>query len=184
MSERTQVLGWTVDGQEAAQVAARVRAWLVAQGVVEALPTDSGLTFLVYRPGPRALEAVAAPGPRVSDFRTLASNGVELSYAPRSRLLVDGDNLPGVACPACGAEVGTAAVVEWMGDLEHVSQAAPHVVCESCGKSLAPNDLAVTGGAFANVVLRFWNWWPLKRELIAELSQIVGARCVVFYERI
>ena len=44
---------------EAAQVAARVLAALVTDGIVEALPTDSGLGALAHRPGPNVAAAVA-----------------------------------------------------------------------------------------------------------------------------
>jgi hypothetical protein len=185
MSDAAQVLGWTVDGKEAPASAARVLSWLVERGIVEALPTDCGLSVLAHRPGPRALEVVVPQRPRVSDFRTLTINGVELTYTFRPELLLAGDEMPEFACPVCGAEVASETVMERLAKPENPFLAPPQVVaCARCNSSLVLNELTVNNGAFVNVVLRFWNWWPLKEELVAELREMSGGSGVaVFHER-
>jgi hypothetical protein len=185
MSDRALVLGWAVDGSSSS-LAARLLAWLVERGVVEALPTDSGLTALAHRPGPRALEAVVPQKASVYDFRTLVINGVELTHTTQTQLL-HGDEMPEFACPACGAAMDTDAVMERMMNPENpfLVPTPTRLSCARCNKSLALNELAVSNGAFVNVVLRFWNWWPLKPEFIAELGQIGGRESLaVFHERV
>ena len=45
-------------------------------------------------------------------------------------------------------------------------------------------DLFVANGAFANLVFRFWNWWPLEKKFVAALAKRCGTAPVLLYERV
>ena len=85
MSDSALVLVARVESPAA--TAARLLAHLAGAGIIEALPTDSALGSLGHRPGPRVLDAVVKLGSDIADFRTLRTNGVEVSLSRLPRFL-------------------------------------------------------------------------------------------------
>lgn len=183
MGDGAQVLAARVEDSEATATAARVLAWLVEHGVVEATPTDSGLGALAHRPGPNVLDFVVAQRPGVMDFRKLRTNGMQVDFSRRARLVVGGEELPTFACPSCTREAEADDVLSLLDELESPFAPPPQLECAACGVHSAVTDLVVTGaGAFANVSLRFWNWWPLMPSFVAEVSAKIGAKVNVLHD--
>ena len=185
MGDGAQVLAARVEDREATATAARVLAWLVERGVVEATPTDSGLGALAHRPGPNVLDVVVGQKPGVMDFRKLRTNGMHLDYSRRAKLVGGGDKMPIFACPSCKQEAEADDVLPLLEELESPFAPPPQLECAACGVHSAVTDLVVSGGgAFANLSLHFWNWWPLKPSFVAELAEKVGAQVSVLHDRV
>jgi hypothetical protein len=184
MGDSAQIVAFKVDGLHARERAADALAWLAGRGVIEALPTDSGLGALAHRPGPNALEAVVAQKKGVMDFRMLRTNGMEVRASSRPELQTSGDEMPVFECPKCKAEIDADDVLPLVEEVASAFKAVPDVACAKCRKKTPIVDLRVEGGAFANLSLRFWNWWPLKPSFVEELAAVCGAPASVVYERI
>jgi len=147
MGDGAQVLAARVEDREATATAARVLAWLVERGVVEATPTDSGLGALAHRPGPNVLDVVVGQTPGVMDFRKLRTNGMHVEYSPRAKLVGGGDEMPIFACPSCKREAEADDVLPLLEELESLFAPPPQLECAACGVHSAVTDLVVTGGA-------------------------------------
>lgn len=185
MSDRAQVLAFKVDGHSAQERAADVLAWLAGRGIIETLPTDSGLGALAHRPGPNALDAVVvAQEGGVFDFRNGRTNGMDVKCSMRVELCVGGDDMPGFRCPSCNTELDTDDVFPLVEDVANPFKAVPQIACGRCRKETPVDALHVDGGAFANLTLRFSNWWPLKPSFVKEVERACGAPAVVLHERL
>jgi hypothetical protein len=180
MCDSAQVLAARIDG-DATQRAADVLTWLIERGIVEEQPSASSYGGLAHRPGPNVADAVAKPPPRmknVADFRRLAVNGMNVEYTRRPRLQTSGDEMPDFMCPRCDAALDPDNVFPLLDDLDS------EIACPKCNEQTAVVDLRVENGTFANLVFRFWNWWPLDEEFVADLAKRCGAPIVVLYERV
>ena len=51
-----------------------------------------------------------------------------------------------------------------------------------CKKAWPLDALGVEGAAFANLALRFWNWWPLTPKFVNDVADVCGAPVVVLHE--
>jgi hypothetical protein len=182
MSDNAQLLAARVAPSTTGAVAARAIAWMVEHAVVEPTPTDSGLGQLAHRPGSKVLDVVLAQRPGVYDFRTLVTNGVEVRHSPRPMLQTAGDEVPTFRCPACKVEIDADEVFALLDDLQSPFRAVPEIPCPGCAERSALDTIEAEGGVFANVVLCFWNWWPLRPSFIASLEQVCGAPLVVLHE--
>lgn len=187
MSDKAQILAFRIEGLEARDRSAEVLAWLVERGIVEALPTNSGLGSLAHRPGAKVLDAVVSPPDPSAyfDFRKGATNGMEVHSSIRAKLAMGlDDEMPVFGCPKCKAEIDADDVLPLVEEIENPFEGVPEVKCPKCKKANAVDALSVEGGAFANLTLRFWNWWPLKESFVEEVSARCGAPAVVLYERL
>jgi hypothetical protein len=190
MGNHSTTLAWRVDWRQASSLAARLIAFLVERGIVEAMPTDSGVTRLAHRPGPNANEAAISPPADPSgtkhyaDFRELSTNGVEIEYRPRPRLVSGGgDEMFAFRCPSCETESDVDETMELVDKLDDPFQPEPEAKCRACGASLKVSDLRVTNGVFANLILCFWNWWPLRDSFLETIGAVVGSRPEVLYDK-
>jgi hypothetical protein len=183
VSSHAQVLAARVANLEATRFAALVIAWLVERGTIQPMPTDCGMTHLAHPPGPRFLEAVVPQKPGVTDVRTLRTNGMEVEHSLRAMLITAGDDMPGFACPSCKQAVEADDVFPLLDQISNPFHLPPETRCPGCGTMTRVNDLDVTGGAFANLTFRFWNWWPLKEAFVAELAERIGTKVTVLYDR-
>jgi len=178
-----------VDWRQASSLAARLIAFLVERGIVEAMPTDSGLVRLAHRPGPNASEAIISPPQdpsgtkRYGDFRELSTNGVEIEYLVRPRLLAGGDDMFVFRCPSCDAEHDADEILELIEELDNPFGPEPEAKCPGCATSSKVSDLRVSNGAFANLTLCFWNWWPLCDSFLETIGALVGRPPRVLYEK-
>jgi hypothetical protein len=184
MGDSAQILAFNVDGMEAQERAAKVLAWLAGEGIIESLPTDSGLQSLAHRPGPKVLEAVVAGPPGVFDFRTGRTNGMEIHSSVRAQLEAASDDMPGFACPKCETEIEADDVFPLIEDLASPFKPVPEIACHKCRKKTAIDALVTENCAFANLTLRFWNWWPLKPSFVEQVERECGARAKIVYDRV
>jgi hypothetical protein len=51
-----------------------------------------------------------------------------------------------------------------------------------CNARTAVCDVSVEGGAFANLVIRFWNWWPLTPAFVAQVQEKCGVPMTLLHE--
>lgn len=180
MSDFSQALVLRV--KEPAGAAASCLAWLVARGIVEALPTDCVLgPELGHPPGPKLMEALV-PQTTPPHFLSLKTNGLALHVA-RPQLWCEGDELPELSCRRCGGEVDFELVVpllDRLGDPFH----PPDVECTHCHVASRVFDLGIENGAIGNLTLEAWNWWPLRDEVLDELGTVAGAKVVRVWQRL
>lgn len=184
MSDNAEVLVWRVEAGERIARAAKMLAWLAKHEIVEALPTDSGLGSLAHRPGKRVKDVVVAQEDGVADFLTLVTNGMEVEHSPTPRLYGAGDEVPTFRCPACNNELAEADVLGELDKPAHPFLPVPQVGCSKCDQRTKVTMVVVEGGAFGNLALRFWNWWPLQASFVEELSGICGSAPVTIHEHV
>lgn len=92
--------------------------------------------------------------------------------------------MPVFRCPTCREEIDADKVFALLDDLANPFLAPPQIECDACHASLVVSQLTVEGAVFANVVLRFWNWWPLKPSFIEDVAKTCGAQVTVIYHRV
>lgn len=118
------------------------------------------------------------------DFRTGRTNGMEVHASMRPKLEMGGDAMPEFSCPSCKKDIDADEVMPLIEEIGNPFKGSPEVKCPKCKKKAPIDALTVEGGVFANLTLRFWNWWPLKEPFVAELGRVCGAPAVVLYERL
>ena len=186
MSDHAQVLAFKIDGHAAMERAAEALAWLAERGIIEPLPSDCGLGALAHRPGPKVLDAVKSPPEKGGyfDFRKGRTNGMEVHASMRATLQMGGESMPSFRCPKCNTEIDADEVLPLVEDVGNPFKGAPEVKCGKCKKAWPLDALAVEGAAFANLTLRFWNWWPLTPKFVKELATVCGAPATVLHEHL
>ncbi len=163
---------------DAAAAARRVERALIDRGIIESETGDSGLASPAHAPGPNVLDAVVKQPKKYLDFRELSTNGLAVENHPRPILFCDtSGDMPAVRCPACALQLGDEAIEEALGAMMDPEEPdSPSLSCAGCGHEAAAHTWRVEGeGAFGNVCIRLWNWWPLRPELEKELVALVGA---------
>lgn len=182
MSDSAQVLAIAIPNAPTTTAeAAKLLAWLVAEGIVEAMPSDCGLGALAHGPGPNVASVLVKQEPGFSDFRTLMTNGMAIKSTLRCVLQVAGDRSPRFRCPSCNARVD---VDDVWSLAEDAFIPPPDVECDACQKRSPVEALVVKGGAFGNLVLRFWNWPPLTDAFLATVAERCGGPVVRLWQRV
>jgi hypothetical protein len=154
---------------EAPGLADLVRAWLIAEGIVDPQPTDDG------------------------HFRSKgAGEGrVQLEIGRKVFFPVQGSPGP-AACPRCGypvvlTDVQTGkATIDWQSFSDALTDwhngGAGEVRCVSCASVVAINDWYWQGDwpvAVGNLGITFWNWSRLDPSFVRQLGERLGHRVVV-----
>ncbi|MBW8485079.1 hypothetical protein [Actinomadura parmotrematis] len=179
--------------RDAERLAADVRAWLVAEGVVAAERTECVIGSATgHAPGPRAGEAVDGSG-RDGSWRDLWHNGVDVRAGHRVHDAGQGDPT-GVACPHCAHEID---LMDDGYELDHEAWAPFAAVvhgwdegrevvldCPSCGRPVEPTAWKWTDDYFvlAHLGVTFWNWPPLRPAFLAGLARRLGGHRVTVLE--
>lgn len=161
--------------ENAEATAARITAWLVAEGIIEAELTDCGMSGAAHAPGPNAqrLDAYA-------DDLFPGLNGVEIHVDPMVHLNWNASTYT-MTCPACmashsfdtspGDPVGDV-VIRWR---EH----GDAVACPACGLRDDINAFDWGSEVFrSHVWVQFWNWVDPRPEL---LEAAIGHRMRMMY---
>jgi hypothetical protein len=182
MSDSALVLVASVESPAA--TASRVLAHLAEAGIIEPLPTDSALGALAHRPGARVLDAVEKLGPKYADFRALRTNGLEVSLSGSRRLFVDGDEMPILRCPSCSAAMDGERALELAHAPVNPFKPVPKAACKACKAKHEIREWKVENGAFGNLALRFWNWWPLTQKFIARVGTVAECSLTKVHEHI
>ena len=174
----------------AAGLAARLVAWLVETGVIEAELTDCVLGDLGHRPGPGYRAAVTDA---VDDDFLLdgMENGVEV-HVERTVFDPSQGDPTSATCPRCGEVVAFIdpgpwkLTSEWAAFAEVLDRwqegGSSAVPCPRCGVPVGINDwqwhewFPMAVGCLG---LTFWNWPPLAEEFVAQVAERLGHRVIV-----
>jgi hypothetical protein len=163
--------------QEAAELASRIRDWLIAEGIVEREMTDCVLgSDLGYPPGPNAEQAV--DDEPMDDVRELLRDGLDI-ITKRSVFHA----MPGeveLICTDCGQRFDPPdewqeAIGEWYDE-----RGPGNLKCPHCGVErpiIAWEHDPVWG--FGYLGFEFWNWPPLRKSFVEEVSKRLGHRVVL-----
>jgi hypothetical protein len=182
-----------IRAEDAPSLADRLRERLVAEGWIEAEPTDKCvLGGRGHRPGRLARSSyLLAPG-ECDYFDSLVTNGVAIE-AERFTSLMYPFDVELCVCPRCDAQVDvdqlTKAIDAWVsGGVER------RLSCADCGHAGHPRDWRGGGDAaqsivFGNLVLSFYNWPPLdlsrwKRSIVDDVTRTVGRPLSVAWGRV
>lgn len=184
MSDSAQVLAVNIPTGQTTELAAEILAWLADERIIDPLPTDSGLGRLAHRPGKDVNSAVVAQKKTTLDFRTLRTNGMEIEYDRKPSLRTNGDEMPTFACPKCKHELDVDAAMHALNDLGHPFKPVPELKCPKCKKASPVVELVLENAVFANLTLRFWNWWPLKPAFVSKLEKLCGVPVVLLHEHL
>lgn len=95
-----------------------------------------------------------------------------------------GEGEIGFSCPSCKNGIEADEVFPLIEESQNPFKPRPEVECAACHGRAIVSDLVVEGGAFANVVLRLWNWPPLKPAFVAKAAEVRGAEVTVLEERV
>lgn len=167
--------------RRAADEAAFVVKWLVAQKIIVGKPDDECVPrdeAPGYRAGPEA--EMATDGQSCEDIRT--SDGWVGMSVLIGRRFFEGDlsSEIEVFCPSCRAK--SAAKKPWKLAADNwLNGKSPYQVkCQRCGLSTKITEwVCDPPNVFGNVGFRFWNWPPLSASFLSRLSQSLGHRLVL-----
>lgn len=160
---------------DSAEIAERMTAFLIAEGVVAPNRTDCVLGAETgYPPGPNADAFTEFPVDR-----TLWTNGAEIIAGPELHLSTSDELV--MTCPHCGRSTAIEFSAEYwppmQRDLFGFADGDGAIACPECGERAPINDVAwqdeAVIAAYASVV--FWNWGDLS-ALQAALEQHLGHR--------
>jgi hypothetical protein len=183
MSDFAQVLvDLDVRDDDAAMLGESIRIWLAGTQIIEPEPSDSGLSGVAYRPGPKVRAALAADTTDMS-FRDLKVNGLHIEVG---RTVHDaGGNGIELGCDLC-AEVFVPderyydAVEAWVCGDDRATFA-----CPKCG---GPKLLTEWRGpwawAFGNLGFEFWNWPPLSEGFLTAMNGRLGHRTMLIWRHV
>jgi hypothetical protein len=173
----------------AAGLAAKLVAWLVETGVIEAELTPCVLGKPGHRPGPGYQAAVTETN---HDVHLISdANGVKVHIERTVFDLGQGDPTS-ATCPRCGEVVAFIdpgpweLTREWAVFAEVLDQwqegGSSGVPCPRCGVPVAINDwqwhewFPIVVGCLG---LTFWNWPPLAEEFVVQVAERLGHRVIV-----
>lgn len=167
-----------VGPDEAEALALQVRQWLVERGIVGPAATDCVLgADEGYPPGPNFLLAIDGPDHRL---REMSVNGLQIVVG---RTVFDsGQGDIRIDCPGCGKaiddsdalEEGGRAIGEWYDGEEGMLR------CPHCGGEAPVTEcLFDPPWGFGNLGFQFWNWPPLHKTFVVELTERLGHRTVL-----
>jgi hypothetical protein len=179
MSDNSQaIVDVDAGADEAPRLADDLLAWLSAEGIVEAEPSDCILgEGQGHAPGPRFFVALETPS-AAEGFLALASNGLRI--ATGRQVFDTGANGLELSCAACGwtFEPGPSwmdAVTEWQDGDDDAAFS-----CPSCNDE---QRLAAWRGpwawGFGHLGLEFWNWPALSAEFVRIVEQRLKHRTVL-----
>lgn len=183
MSDSAQILvAIDCPADEAAEHGEAVLEWLVEHGIVQRALSDCvlGGDGRGYAPGPEMSRAVDGDADLT---RQLWTNGLAIVLG---RTIFDGgENEIELRCPRCGTtfeprDGWSKAVDSWAaGDDE------ARYSCPSCGfeQPLREWD-GPWAWVFAHLGLEFWNWPPLKREFVDQLSSLLPGRLRLVHQHL
>lgn len=178
---------------EAPGLASTVLAWLTAEGIIDAVPTDGDVWGAgCYRPGRGHLFAAAHPDHPYA-VGLLESGLGRLKVVIGRKVFVPIQGEPGPAvCPLCGHAVTVIdpetgmATREWelfsdaLGDWYEGGSGT--VACPNCGSPVGINEWRWQGDwpiAVGHLGFEFWNWPILNAGLVSEIGLRLGHRVVV-----
>lgn len=166
-----------VRGDSAARAAGHyLESWLIDNGVLSPELTDCVLGHpLGHPPGPSYGRAVGGTG----DAPRLWTNG---GYVTTGRRAHWGGDLEGLACAQCGRLVDVLSdgdrwqqtfmktIAEW------VDGGDGTITCPGCGarNELGDWDWGRHPWGFGELAVVFWNWEPLSRSFIDDVSGVLG----------
>ncbi len=147
--------------------AERLTSWLLDNELIEPGLTAAPLGGEGYRPGRRALEAIANP----SDIYALTTNGVRIVT---ERTVFFAFDTSEARCPHCNAEVSSetweAAIGPWF-----AGEGPGEVACSECHTQVVLCDLVMDDPwGFSNFGITFWNWGALDEQWEQRLSTVMG----------
>jgi hypothetical protein len=168
--------------EEAPVYGEAVLGWLVEHGVVEREVSDCvlGGDGRGYPPGPELDTAVEGG---VDVTRGLWTNGLAIVVG---RTVFDGGaNGVELRCPRCAATFEPQddwfeAAASWAeGD------DGARYSCPSCGlEQTLPEWTGPWPWGFGHLGLEFWNWPPLRREFVDELSELLPGRLLLVHQHL
>jgi hypothetical protein len=175
---------------EAPALAERVIQHLIARRIVEAERTDCTLSKQGgYAPGENVAEALATWTPRstgiplsleeiIRDVMRWSCNGVE-EVVGRTVFHNFGAGLDAVRCPVCLANEEESnwgdAIGGWFKGDDFAS-----FQCPNCRESSPITEWKFDPPwAFGNLGFKFWDWPPLKRNFIEQISSILGHKVIM-----
>lgn len=167
MSEHSQaIVDLDATGDEVERIAAGIRSWLLAEGVVVVNASRDEL----WHP------SELAPGPSWSlitddpldTFLTLANNGVDLVV--ERRVFDSGENFTPPPCPTCGQKIAEGDYIDKIGSW--LAGPEPLITCPTCRASHRIGDWR-SRWAFAvgHFGLEFNNWPMLSEPFLAEVAR-------------
>jgi hypothetical protein len=156
----------------AAEVGKRVRAWLIAEGIVLADKADNVLDGLGYSPGGRSADLLIEDDP---DWRDLAVNGVAIEFGRHVEASANADT---VICPNCrhaflldDPQFGE--VTEGIGPW--IDGETSLVQCRNCAVAASVDLWDFKGGlALGDFSLCFWNWPKHRPDVADKLFAVAG----------
>ena len=161
---------------EAPRLGAAVHEWLAAEGIVSLEPADCVLgSALGYPPGPSYGRAVVDPD---DGLFTLAHNGLRIVTG---RTVFDpGQGGFELVCASCSnrSEVPD----EWGEAVDEWCEARGRglLACPRCGRSRPVTEWESDPPCvLAYLGFKFWNWPPLKEELVEEIGKRLAHRVVL-----
>jgi hypothetical protein len=175
----TTIVDREVSTSDAPKLGATIREWLIAEGVIQADPSDCVLGGDGYRPG-SVLGLAIEPGD-VDRYalRRLLTNGLEIIT---ERALFIGW-MEALICTRCNQTIDysefepviSTAIQNWFS-----SGVGDRVDCPRCGMGVPLTEWRFDPPVgFGNLGFKFWNWPPLKTSFIAEVARRLGHRVVV-----
>lgn len=156
--------------------AAAVLAWLVAQRIVAAPPSDCLLgPQQGYAPGPGAAAVVQEP--RRLPWR-LQTNGLELTT---ERRIFDsgGNDVEAVICPRCRTDIKE---YDWDFLAPWAEGEADELCCPHCGAASSVHAYRfVPAWGFSNLGFTFWNWPAFTEAFLADFGAQLGCAVEVVH---
>lgn len=157
-------------------LAARLRAWLLAEGIIAAELSACVPDGVGHAPGPHCARAVGADDVALARLHRQPLNGVILRCG---RMVYDCGRLGAAFCPHCGHVLLTASDPRWFDALEQwlVEGGAGRLACTQCLlEAPLPQWQHEPPLGFGCLGLSFWNWPPLAPAFVDELVTLLGAR--------
>lgn len=164
---------------DAKELAERVKAWLIAQGIVSPVPCQAlGASHLLSR------GETAAMWDTFPHASPVLMCGLEV-VTERRVFHTGGNGIDGIRCPACGAKhhpddlPWSDAISAWF-----ASESDDSMACPACHASRSIVDWEFDSPwGFGNLAFGFWNW-PISDRLLHELSAMIGHRLRLVHEHI
>lgn len=183
MSDNVQ---WVVDldasPEEAQEFAAKVKDWLLAQGIV----SNTICAKRSYRDSELLLPGPSATGWRVDgdgDFPSMHG----LDIVTERTVFHTGDNgIQALRCPRC-AQDHDPADVPWSESVEawFTAEGSDTLRCPACDceSSIVDWQFLELNWGFGNLAFGFWNW-PITEKLAEEIGAVLKHRCRLVHEHI
>lgn len=157
---------------QADEVASAIRQCLIVENVIEPQLTDCTLGNGGYAPGKKCALAFDGTSDEVTQLRT---NGLQIIIG-RSIFYSSGADL---ICDRCNNRTFEGdAFSEAFGGWSAGQDGCPFK-CPNCGHAKPVADCTFDPPwGFGNLGFKFWNWPPLKKSFVGEVSRRLGHRIV------